>query len=52
MPAVEQLGNRKTLLNVASYTYNPSNELTSQTGVTYTYDNNGNLKTKTGGIAC
>jgi YD repeat-containing protein len=32
---------------VASYAYNNSNELTSKTGVTYTYDNNGNTLTKT-----
>ncbi len=30
-----------------SYSYNGSNELTSQPGVTYTYDGNGNLASKT-----
>ena len=43
------MGNRTSSLGVASYSYNSSNELTSQTGVTYTYDNNGNQLTKVAG---
>lgn len=34
------------LADFASYTTNNANELTSKTGVTYTYDNNGNTLTK------
>jgi RHS repeat-associated protein len=39
--------NRLSSLNVASYSYDSSNHLTSSSnGVTYTYDNNGNTATK------
>jgi len=44
--AYDPVGNRLTSLG-ASYTNNSSNELTAKTGVTYTYDNNGNTLTKT-----
>lgn len=41
-------GNRLSSLNVSSYTYNNSNELTSSSaGYSYTYDANGNTLTKT-----
>jgi RHS repeat-associated protein len=42
----DPVGNRLTSLG-APYTNNTSNELTAKTGVTYTYDNNGNTFTKT-----
>ncbi len=41
------VGNRLSSLGVASYSYNGSNQLTSQPGVTYSYDGNGNLASKT-----
>jgi RHS repeat-associated protein len=47
--AYDPVGNRLSSLNVAYYAYNPSNQLTNQPGVTYTYDNNGNLTSKTDG---
>lgn len=41
------VGNRLSSLNVASYSYNTSNQLTSSAdGYNYTYDNNGNTLTK------
>jgi len=43
----DSVGNRLSSLNVSPYSYNTSNELTSKPGVTYTYDNDGNMKTKT-----
>ena len=42
----DAVGNRLTSLGVSSYTYNSSNELASQPGVTYTYDANGNVTSK------
>jgi len=42
----DAVGNRLSSLNVPSYTYNSSNELTAQTGVPM-YDNSGNLISKT-----
>src|SRR5579884_4151384 len=44
--AYDAVGNRTGSLGVASYTTNSSNELTAKTGVTYTYDYNGNTLTK------
>jgi RHS repeat-associated protein len=44
----DPVGNRLSSLGVAYYSYNPSNQLTNQPGVTYTYDYNGNLATKSG----
>ena len=41
------VGNRLSSLGVSPYQYNSSNELTSIPNVSYTYDNNGNTKTKT-----
>jgi len=41
------VGNRLSSLGVSPYAYNASNELTSMPGATYTYDNNGNMLTKT-----
>jgi len=40
-------GNRLSALGSSSWAYNSSNELSSRPGVTYTYDNNGNMLTKT-----
>jgi len=40
------VGNRLSSLGVSSYTNNSSNELTSTSNATYTYDNNGNTLTK------
>jgi RHS repeat-associated protein len=40
------VGNRLSSLGVTPYQYNSSNELTSLPNVGYTYDNNGNTKTK------
>jgi YD repeat-containing protein len=40
------VGNRLSSLGVSPYSYNSSNELGSYPGVTFTYDNNGNTKTK------
>jgi RHS repeat-associated protein len=45
----DAVGNRLTSLNVSSYTSNNSNELTNQPGVTYMYDNNGNVISKADG---
>ena len=46
----DALGNRLSSLNVASYSYNNSNQLTSSSdGFSYTYDNNGNTLTKATG---
>jgi RHS repeat-associated protein len=43
----DAVGNRLSSLNVASYSYNNSNELTSSSdGYSYTYDFNGNTLTK------
>ena len=42
----DPVGNRQSSLGVASYSYNPSNELTSTSSATYGYDNNGNAVTK------
>src|SRR5204863_4706611 len=42
----DAVGNRLSSLGVSPYSYNSSNQLTSLPGVTYTYDNNGNTKTK------
>ncbi|HVH70779.1 MAG TPA: RHS repeat-associated core domain-containing protein [Candidatus Dormibacteraeota bacterium] len=39
----DAVGNRLSSTGSPSYSYNSSNELTSRTGVTYTYDNNGNM---------
>jgi RHS repeat-associated protein len=41
------VGNRLSSVGVTPYQYNTSNQLTSIPGTTYTYDNNGNTKTKT-----
>jgi RHS repeat-associated protein len=41
------VGNRLSSVGVNPYQYNASNQLTSIPGTTYTYDNNGNTKTKT-----
>jgi RHS repeat-associated protein len=43
----DAVGNRTASLGVASYTNNVSNELTAKTGITYSYDSNGNTVTKT-----
>jgi len=43
-------GNRLSSSTVPQYAYNTSNQLLSQQGVTYTYDKNGNLQTKTDSI--
>jgi RHS repeat-associated protein len=43
----DPVGNRLSSLGVSPYSYNSSNQLTSIPGTTYTYDNNGNTKTKT-----
>jgi RHS repeat-associated protein len=43
----DPVGNRTVSLGVSSYTTNASNELTATPGVTYTYDSNGNILTKT-----
>jgi YD repeat-containing protein len=40
------VGNRLSSLGVSPYQYNSSNQLTSIPNVSYTYDNNGNTKTK------
>jgi RHS repeat-associated protein len=42
----DPVGNRTASLGVASYTTNSSNELTSTSNATYTYDANGNTLTK------
>jgi RHS repeat-associated protein len=43
----ETVGNRLASAGPTSYNYNASNELTSSSAATYTYDNNGNTLTKT-----
>jgi RHS repeat-associated protein len=40
------VGNRLSSLGVSTYAYNSSNQLTSTSDATYTYDNNGNTLTK------
>ncbi len=42
----DAVGNRLSSLGVSSYTNNSSNELTSTSSTTYTYDSNGNTATK------
>ncbi len=42
----DPVGNRTASLGVSSYTNNSSNELTSTSNATYTYDHNGNTLTK------
>ena len=42
----DPVGNRLSSLGVSSYTNNSSNELTSTSNATYTYDNSGNTLTK------
>jgi RHS repeat-associated protein len=44
----DPVGNRTGSLNVALYSYNSSNQLTSFPGTSYSYDGNGNLSSKTG----
>ena len=43
----DDVGNRLSSLGVSPYSYDNSNELNSQVGVTYSYDANGNLVSKT-----
>ena len=43
----DAVGNRLSSLGMASYSYNSSNQLTSDSAAAYTYDNNGNTLTKT-----
>jgi RHS repeat-associated protein len=43
----DSVGNRLSSLNVPSYSYNSSNELTSTPSLSFTYDNNGNTLSKT-----
>ena len=43
----DAVGNRQTSAGPTSYNYNTSNELTSTSSATYTYDNNGNTTSKT-----
>jgi RHS repeat-associated protein len=43
----DPVGNRLSSLGVSSYNYNSSNELTSNSAASFTYDNNGNTLTKT-----
>ena len=43
----DAVGNRLSALNYNSLTYNTSNELTATPNATFTYDNNGNMLTKT-----
>jgi RHS repeat-associated protein len=45
--AYDPVGNRLSSLNVPSYNYNSSNELTSTPNISYTYDSNGNTLSKT-----
>jgi YD repeat-containing protein len=45
----DPVGNRTASLGVSSYTTNASNELTSDSNASYTYDSNGNTLTKTVG---
>jgi RHS repeat-associated protein len=42
----DSVGNRLSSLNVNSYSYNASNELTATSAATFTYDANGNTLTK------
>ena len=42
----DAVGNRLSSLGMSSYAYNSSNQLTSTDAATYTYDNNGNTRTK------
>jgi YD repeat-containing protein len=42
----DPVGNRTASLAIPSYTVNSSNELTSDSNASYTYDNNGNTLTK------
>ena len=43
----DPVGNRLSSLGVSSYTNNTSNELTSSSAASYTYDSNGNTASKT-----
>ncbi|HWH57269.1 MAG TPA: RHS repeat-associated core domain-containing protein, partial [Terriglobales bacterium] len=43
----DPVGNRLSSMGVSSYTVNSSNELTSNSNASYTYDNNGNTTSKT-----
>ncbi|MHB2026144.1 MAG: RHS repeat domain-containing protein [Elusimicrobiota bacterium] len=45
--AYDAVGNRTNDTSITGYAYNAANELTSNSSFTYTYDNNGNLLTKT-----
>ncbi|MHB2026142.1 MAG: RHS repeat domain-containing protein, partial [Elusimicrobiota bacterium] len=45
--AYDAVGNRTSDAQITGYQYNAANELTSNSSFTYTYDNNGNLLTKT-----
>jgi RHS repeat-associated protein len=45
--AYDPVGNRTSSLGVSPYSYNNANELTSTSAATYTYDNNGNMISKT-----
>jgi YD repeat-containing protein len=45
--AYDPAGNRLSSLGVASYSTNSSNELTSTSNASYTYDMNGNTTSKT-----
>jgi len=47
--AFDPVGNRLSSLGVSTYTNNSSNELTSTSNATYTYDNNGNTLTSVTG---
>ncbi len=42
----DAVGNRLSSLNVPSYSYNSSNEVTSSSNASYTFDNNGNTLSK------
>jgi YD repeat-containing protein len=44
--AFDPVGNRTASLAIPSYTVNSSNELTSDSNASYTYDNNGNTTSK------
>lgn len=44
----DKVGNRKTSITYPTWQYNPRNELTSYGPYTLTYDQNGNLASKTG----
>jgi RHS repeat-associated protein len=45
----DPVGNRLSSLSIPSYSYNSSNELTSNSNGSYTYDNNGNTLTDASG---